>query len=202
MQRAADFHQEVADARLPQATGVMDDATALDAAVDVLNAHATAGDAPIRGFLRARKGPATWFLGRHHDLNLLERERQEAEILEQTAPREQRIGGGVCNPLIMGATWIGVTQKEDRERRVDQQHIFHGMAFFLAAITPRLLNRILGTLDAPCGAVMAKRGQRVPVWVPPQADWLGPAARGSARRVLPPRLRPFQCVWPTQPRIG
>jgi hypothetical protein len=111
MQRAADFHQEVADARLPQATGVMDDATALDAAVDVLNAHATAGDAPIRCFLRAREGPATWFLGRHNDLNLLERERQEAEILEQTAPREQRIGGGVCNPLIMGATWIGVTQK-------------------------------------------------------------------------------------------
>jgi hypothetical protein len=33
------------------------------------------------------------------------------------------------------------------------------MTFFLAAITPRLLKRILGALDAPFGPVMAKRGE-------------------------------------------
>ena len=33
------------------------------------------------------------------------------------------------------------------------------MAFFLAAITARLLSRILGALDAPFGAIMAKRGE-------------------------------------------
>jgi hypothetical protein len=58
MQGTADFHHQIADARLPQSTRVMDDAAALDAAVDVLDAHAPAGDAAIRGFLGAREGPA------------------------------------------------------------------------------------------------------------------------------------------------
>jgi hypothetical protein len=54
----ADFHPTVADARLA-AAGVVDAATALDAAVDVLDAYATAGETPIRGFLCARECPAT-----------------------------------------------------------------------------------------------------------------------------------------------
>jgi hypothetical protein len=54
----ADFHPTVADARLA-AAGVVDAATALDAAIDVLDAFATAGETPIRGFLRARECPAT-----------------------------------------------------------------------------------------------------------------------------------------------
>ena len=36
MQRTADFHEQIADARLPEAAGVMNDAAALDAAIDVL----------------------------------------------------------------------------------------------------------------------------------------------------------------------
>jgi hypothetical protein len=51
------------------------------------------------------------------------------------------------------------TEKEDRQRRVDQQHIFHRVAFLLAAITARLLSRILGAPDAPFGAIMPKRGE-------------------------------------------
>src|SRR6266508_5253875 len=39
MQRTADFHHKIADARLPEAAGVVDDATAFDAAVDVLDAR-------------------------------------------------------------------------------------------------------------------------------------------------------------------
>ncbi len=38
MQRPADFHDQIADARLPQAARVVDDAAALDAAVDVRDA--------------------------------------------------------------------------------------------------------------------------------------------------------------------
>ena len=41
-------------------------------------------------------------------------------------------------PLI--AIGIGLTQKEDRECGVDQQHIFDRMEVFLAAITARLLS--------------------------------------------------------------
>ena len=78
----ADFHEQIADARLPQAAGVVDDAAALDAAVDVLDAHATARYAPIRRFLRAREAPAPRFPRRHDDVDPVERKRQEAEILE------------------------------------------------------------------------------------------------------------------------
>ena len=38
---------EVADTDLPEEAGVVDDATALDAAVDLLDAYATACDASI-----------------------------------------------------------------------------------------------------------------------------------------------------------
>jgi hypothetical protein len=59
----------------------------------------------------------------------------------------------------MGAAGIGLTQKEDGEGSIDQQHVFHRVALSLAAITARLLKRILGALDAPFGAIMAKRGE-------------------------------------------
>jgi hypothetical protein len=57
----------------------------------------------------------------------------------------------------VGAAGISVTQKENRKRGIDQQHVFDRVAFFLAAITARLLSRILGTLDAPFGPIVAKR---------------------------------------------
>jgi hypothetical protein len=73
-------------------------------------------------------------------------------------PREG-IGSRIGNPLIVGAASIGLTQKEDDECGIDEQHIFYRVAFFLAAITTRLLGRILGALDAPFGAITAKRGE-------------------------------------------
>jgi hypothetical protein len=85
MQRTADFHDQIPGTCLPQAVRIEDNATALDAAVDVLDADATACDAPIRGFLGAREGPAPRLLGGHDDLDLVERERQKAEVLEQPA---------------------------------------------------------------------------------------------------------------------
>jgi len=75
MQRAADFHHQITDARLPQAARVVDDAAALGAAVDVLNADAAARNPSIGGFLRPREGSAPWLLGRHDDLDVLERAR-------------------------------------------------------------------------------------------------------------------------------
>jgi hypothetical protein len=62
MQSTADFHNQVTDTRLPEAAGVVHDATALDAAVDGLEAHAPTGDASIRGFLRPRESPASRLL--------------------------------------------------------------------------------------------------------------------------------------------
>src|SRR5918994_3851483 len=159
MQRTADLHDQIADTGLPEAVRLVLNATALHAAVHVLDADAPTGDAPIGGFLRAREGPASRLLGRHDDLDLRERKGQKSQVLEQLAARGQGIGGGLGNPLVMGTAGVSVTQKEDDERRVDQRHVFHGMALFLAAITAPLLSRILGALDAPFGPVVAERGE-------------------------------------------
>src|SRR5262245_51586562 len=53
---------------------------------------------------------------------------------------------------------VGVAQKEDDEQGIDEQDIFDGVVLFLTTITLRLFRRVLGTDDAPLGAVMGKRG--------------------------------------------
>src|ERR671931_706980 len=98
MKRTADFHDPIAEACFPQPTRLVDDAAALDAAVDVLNTHAAACHTPIRRVLRARQGPALRLLRRHDHLDLGERERQEAELLEQpTACR--------CDVKVVSKEW-------------------------------------------------------------------------------------------------
>jgi hypothetical protein len=161
MPPTADVHDQITDARLPQAAGVGNHATAFDAAVDVLNTHAAAGDTPIRGFLGARQGSSSRFVGGHDAFHLVKGERHEAKILEQPAACGQGGRRGIGHPLVVSAPRTGRTQQEDGERRIDQAHMFHRMAFLLAAITARLLSRILGILDAPFGAIVAKRGGRV-----------------------------------------
>jgi hypothetical protein len=159
MQRTADFHHQIADARLPQAARVVDDAAALDTTVDMFDADAPACDPSIRGFLGPREGAASWLLGRHDDLDVVEHEGQEAEILQQSAACGQGIRRGIRDALVVGTAGIGVTQKQDRKRSIDQQHVFHRVALFLAAIIARLLSRILGTSDASFGPIMPKRGE-------------------------------------------
>ena len=159
MQRTADLHNQISGTCLPEAADVVDDAAALDTAVDMLDAHSPTGDAPIRGLLRVCELPSSWLSGRHDDLHPVEHERQEAKILEQLAPRRQGVWGGIGNALIVGTARIGLTEKENREPRIDQQDVFDRVALFLAAITARLLSRILGALDAPFGPIVAKRGE-------------------------------------------
>jgi hypothetical protein len=102
MPRTAHFYDASAHPRLPEAAGVVDDAAALDAAVDVLNADAAASDAPIRSLLGARQGPAPRLSGRHDHLDLREGRRQKAEILEQPAPR----GRGVWGASAIRVAWV------------------------------------------------------------------------------------------------
>ena len=100
-----------------------------------------------------------WLLRRHEDLHLRERERQEAQILQQPTPSRERVGGGLSDAQIMDTAAVGVAQKEDDEERIDEQDIFDGVVLFLAAITRGLLRRVLGADDAPFGPVMGKRGE-------------------------------------------
>jgi len=134
-------------------------ATAFDAAVDVLTTHAATGDPPLRRLLRPCELPSSRLPGRHDELHPGARARPEAEILKQPAARGPRVGGRIRNPLVVSAASLGGTPKEELERRLDQQHICHRVAFLLAAITARLLSWRLGTLAAPFGALVAKRGE-------------------------------------------
>jgi hypothetical protein len=196
MQRTTDFHDEITDARLPEAADIVDDAAALDAAVDVLDAHSTAGDASIRGFLRACEGPAPWLPRRHDDLHLVERERQEAEILEQPTARGQGVRSGIGNPLIVGTARVGLTQKEDPERGVDQEHVFDRVVRFLAAIIARLLSRILGPLDAPFGPIVANRGEAG------GSDALGGSSGGLTMAVASASVTPRRLASSVTDRVG
>jgi hypothetical protein len=56
----------------------------------------------------------------------------------------------------MRAAAIGVAQEEDQEQRIDEQDIFDGVVFFLAAITRGLFRRVLGADDPSFRAVMGK----------------------------------------------
>jgi hypothetical protein len=159
VQCTADFHDQVADARLAEAAGLVDHTAALHAAVDVLDAHAATRDASIGGSLAAREGAAAGLAGRHDDLDLVERAGQEAQILEPPTARGSGIGGGLSHPLVMGTPRVSLAQEEDGQRRIDQQHVFDGVTRVLAAIIARLLSRILGTADAPFGAIMPNRGE-------------------------------------------
>src|SRR6266436_7621153 len=86
VQGTAQFHHEIADALLPQADPVFDDATAFDTAVDMLNAQSAIVQGLVGQLLFQREFLATWFLGWHEDLDLGQRERQETQVLQQPTP--------------------------------------------------------------------------------------------------------------------
>src|SRR5262249_31483367 len=73
-------------------------------------------------------------------------------------PRRQGIRRRVRNGLLMGTTAIGVTEQEDEEQRVDEEHIFYRMVFFLAALTRGLCSRVLGADDPSFRPIMGTRG--------------------------------------------
>ena len=86
MQGTADVHHDIADAVLPQADPVFHDATALHTAVDMLDPQPALVQGLVGQLLLQGELLAAWFLGRHQDVHLGERERQEAQILQEPAP--------------------------------------------------------------------------------------------------------------------
>ena len=86
MQGTAELHHPIADALLPEAEAIFHHATALHATVDMFDLQPALVQGLIRPLLRQRSLLTAWLLGRHKDLHLRERERQEAQILQQSAP--------------------------------------------------------------------------------------------------------------------
>src|SRR5712692_3325502 len=113
MQGTADFHHQIAAAFLPQTDPVFDNATALDAAVDMFDPQPTVRERLIRSVLLPCQLLATGFLGRHEDCHVGQREGQETQILQQPAPCGQGIRRRVGHAFIMHAASPGITEKED-----------------------------------------------------------------------------------------
>src|SRR2546429_1477693 len=101
----------------------------------------------------------------------------------------------------MNAAAVGVTEKEDREQRVDQQDIFYRMVFFLAAITVFLCSRVLGADDASLGAVMGKRGASG-VATGAVTTGAGSAASGVTRVAASASATPKRCAKAVRERAG
>jgi hypothetical protein len=133
MPRTANFHPQIADASLPETIGVVDDTTALDAAVDVLETHATARDAPIGGVLRPCESPAPRLLRGHDNLAVGERAGQEAAILEQPAARGQGRWCGLRNPFVVGAARL---EAKPPKLPLSQAHMPLGIFAFALAVVP------------------------------------------------------------------
>jgi hypothetical protein len=68
--------------------------------------------------LLQRQLRTAWLLRRHQDLDLGERERQEAQILQQPTPGRERVGGGLSDAQIMDTTDVGVAQEEDNKQSI------------------------------------------------------------------------------------
>jgi len=159
VQGTTEFHHQIADALLPQADPVFDDAAALDAAVDMLDASPTVVQGLVGKFLLQRQFLAAWCLGRHEDLDLGQRTRQGAQILQEPTPRGQGIRRRVSNRLVMEAAAAGLAEEEDDEQRIHEQDIFDGVVLFLATLTVRLFSRVLGADDASFRPAMGTRGE-------------------------------------------
>jgi len=114
------FHHEITHALLPQADPIFHNATTLDAAVDMLDPQPPLVERLVDPLLLQGQLRTTWLLRRHENLDLRERERQEAQILQQPAPGRERVGGGLRDAQIMGTAAVGIAQKEDGKEGIDE----------------------------------------------------------------------------------
>src|SRR3989442_2259519 len=101
----------------------------------------------------------------------------------------------------MGAAAIGIAEKEDDEERIDEQDIFDGVVFFLAAITLGLFSRVLGADDAPFRPVMGKRGD-AGVAAGAAATGAGASASGTTTVAASTSATPSRCASAASERVG
>jgi hypothetical protein len=134
VQGTTEFHHEIADALLPHTDPVFHHTAALDTAIDVLDPEPPLIEYLVGALLLQGQLRTAGLLRRHEDLHLGERERQEAQILQQPTPGREGVGSGLGDAQIMDPAAAGIAQKEDREQGIDEQDIFDGVVFFLAAI--------------------------------------------------------------------
>lgn len=159
MKSTAHLHNKIAHSIPDETDYFFYNSAALDAAVDMLNAHSTPGHLPIGSFLLRCKLLSTRFLYGHDSFHPIEGKSLEAQILQKMAARWQRIWSSIGDFLVVHLSLGRVTQKDDAQSFIDQEHVFDGMLLFLAAVIELLITRVLGARDASLGTIMTKRGE-------------------------------------------
>jgi hypothetical protein len=122
-----------------------------------------------------------------------QRERQEAQILQQSAPGRSGIRRRVGDVLVVDTSSRRLAEKKDGERRIDQQDIFDRMVLFLAALTCGLCSRVLGADNPSFGAVMGTRGE---------AGAAAGAEDGRATVAVSASETPSRCASAVRERVG
>jgi hypothetical protein len=108
---------------------------------------------------------------------------------------------GIGDAFVMDTAAMGLAQKEDRERGIDQEDIFDRVVLFLPAITRGLCRRVLGADDPSLGAVMGKRGDAGAA-AGPTATGAGSSARGITTDAASVSETPRRCARAVRERVG
>jgi hypothetical protein len=86
VQTTAYGHDHITRSILPEANGVFNDPTALNATDNMLNHHPPPRNHTVFGFLLVREFLPSWFLVRLRDQDTSERKADKAKILQQFTP--------------------------------------------------------------------------------------------------------------------
>src|SRR4029453_4092864 len=92
-------------------------------------------------------------------------------------------------------------QKEDGERGIDQEDVFHRVVFFLAAITRFLFSSILGAENGGFRPVMGKRGDPAAV-AGSAATGAGSSASDVITVAASASVTPSRCARAARERVG
>jgi hypothetical protein len=107
------LHNGITDMVGAQPDVVLENATALDGADDVLNANATLGNQTIFSLLRVGERLALGLLVWHADGYIGKSEAEKAEILQQFTAWRKRVGRRIGERLFMAGALECVREKED-----------------------------------------------------------------------------------------
>src|SRR5215470_17647907 len=113
VQGTTKFHHQITDAFFPQTDAVFDDATTLDTAVDMLDPQPPLVERLVGPLLLQGQLRTAWLLRRHEEFHLRERERQEAQLLQQPTPSWEWVGGCLSDAQVMDTATVGGAQQED-----------------------------------------------------------------------------------------
>ena len=158
MQATACFHDSITYPVLQKTDFVLHDPVTFHPTNGVFHADSDGGNTTIRCLLRGCEFSARRFFLGLDDRDVLQAESLEALILRQTAAGWQGIPSQLCQALIRGFAFTGVTQEAHVTGLVDYEEVFERVAFLLATVILLLLLRIGRAVDRTFGAIMPKRG--------------------------------------------